>query len=512
MVAREQIISEIKSKLEKDMDSRLKIDRTLCLRSFYEFVKIFWNVVIPEKPVWNWHIEYLCSELEKISGNIIDRKPKEYDLLINIPPGTTKSTIVTIMFPAWLWAKDPTLRIISNSYSSDISTEHAIKSRDIILSDRYIKLFPWVQIRKDKSGKQSYDTTANGARYTTSTGGAITGKHAHLIINDDPQNPKQAESEAHRLQSIEHTKTLASRKVDKEVSVTITVMQRLNTRDVSGYLLENKSERLKHIKLPAEITENTKPIPESDCISLRNKATIIDKYLESESLLDKVRLTKNSIEEAKVDLGTRGYNGQFLQNPTAEDGDIVKKDWFRLISQDEFYRKYTRSSNTTHFFLDTAYTEKNENDPTGILGACKIDNDLYITSRIKVRKEFPELIRFIPEYVKANGYTSESTVRIEPKANGLSVIQTLKRETSLNITNTVQPKDDKKTRLYSVSPKIECGRVFLVEGFWNKEFIDEVSGFPNAAHDEDVDLLCYAIDYFLSDDINGDEVATNILW
>lgn len=509
---KDAIISELRPKLQKNFESRLMIDRALCSKSFYEFVKIFWNEVIPEKPVWNWHIEYLCSELQKISRNIIDRKPKENDLLINIPPGTTKSTIVTIMFPAWLWSKDPTIRIISNSYSSDISTEHAIKSRDIILSERYRKLFPWVVIRKDKSGKQSYDTTANGARYTTSTGGAITGKHAHLIINDDPQNPKQAESEAHRLQSIEHTKTLASRKVDKEVSVTITVMQRLNTRDVSGYLLENKSEMLKYIKLPAEITENTRPIPENDVVSQDSGKRIIDKYLENGGLLDKVRLTKKSIDEAKVDLGTRGYNGQFLQNPTAEDGDIVKRDWFGIISQNDFYRKFTQSRNTIHFFLDTAYTEKNENDPTGVLGACKIGNDLYITSRIKVRKEFPELVRFIPDYVKANGYTSESTIRIEPKANGLSVIQTLQRETNLNITKTPQPKDDKKTRLYSASPKIECGRVYLVESLWNKEFIDEVSGFPNSAHDEDVDLLCYAIDYFLSEEISGEEVVTNVLW
>lgn len=497
---RQHIISKLKRNVSKRRTSITELDREICNRSFYMFVQEFWNVVIPETPVWNWHIKYLCDELQKISVNIIKRQPKNYDLLINIPPGTTKSTIVTIMFPAWLWAKDPTLRIISNSYSSDISTEHAIKSRDIILSPKFKELFPWVQIRKDKSGKQSYDTTANGARYTTSTGGAITGKHAHLIINDDPQNPKQAESEAHRIQSVEHTKTLASRKIDKEVSVTITVMQRLNTKDVSGYLLENKSEGLHYIKLPAEITENTKPIPAE-----------VEKYYIN-NLLDEKRLTRNSINEAKVDLGTRGYNGQFLQNPTAEDGDIVKRDWFRIISTTDFNQKFYRQKTDVHFFLDTAYTDNNENDPTGILAVCKIGNDMYITNRLKVRKEFPELIKFIPEFARANGYTEDSTIRIEPKANGLSVIQTLQRETNLNITKTKMPKDDKKTRLYAASPKIECGRVFLVEGMWNKEFIDEVCGFPNAAHDEDVDLLGYAIDYFLSEDINGEEVVTNILW
>lgn len=487
------------------------IKRALCTKSFFEFVKEFWSVVISEDPVWNWHIEYLCKELQVLGFDIKDRKAKKHDLLINIPPGTTKSTIVTIMFPAWMWAIDPTIRIISNSYSSDISTEHAVKSRDIIQSLTYKKMFPHVVIRRDKSGKQNYDTTLNGARYTTSTGGAITGKHAHLIINDDPQNPKQAESEAHREQSVSHTKTLASRKVNKDSTVTITVMQRLNTKDVSGYLIANKSENLKHIKLPAEWTNLTAPFPLGDYVDYKKTKTVEDAYKENGMLLDAVRLKHSAISEAKIDLGTRGYNGQFLQNPTVEDGDIIKRDWFNKISLTDFDKMRSRVPTFIDFFLDTAYTDKSENDPTGILSACKINNDLYITNFRKFRKEFPDLIKFIPDFVRSQGYTEASSIRIEPKANGLSVIQSLKGETNLNITNTPTPKEDKKTRLYSISAKVECGRVFLVDGEWNTEFIDEVCSFPNAPHDEAVDLLCYAVDHNLTNLVE-EEVIDNILW
>ena len=472
----------------------------VCRRDFYFFVQEFWEVVIPEIPVWNWHIKYLCDELQSVAKNIFERKEKLHDLLINIPPGTTKSTIVTIMFPAWVWTIDPTLRIISNSYSSEISIEHAIKSRDIINSDKYRLYFPYVKIRKDKSGKQNYDNTENGARYTTSTGGAITGKHAHIIINDDPQNPKQAESEAHRKQAEDHTKTLASRKTDKSVSVVITVMQRLHTKDVSGYLLDKKSDRLKHIKLPAEITENTKPIPAD-----------LERFYK-ENLLDVKRLNKGVLSEAKTDLGSRGYNGQFLQNPTVEGGDIFKKEWFRIISQSDFEHLKWRHKTTNHFFLDTAYTDKSENDPTGILTTCLIENNLYIIHSEKWRKEFPDLVKIIPEYVAKHGYTPSSTIRIEPKASGKSVIQTLKQFTKLNVTQTPIPKDDKKTRANAVAPQVECGRVFLVEGSWNEAFLEEVSGFPNAPYDEDVDLLGYAINYHL----NGNKIKNgglqNILW
>ncbi|MDR2474602.1 MAG: hypothetical protein LBD45_01975, partial [Bacteroidales bacterium] len=156
----------------------LRVVSDECRRSFFYFVKTFWSVIIAETPVYNWHIEYLCRELQDLSVAIVGRQKKPYDLIINIPPGTTKSTITTIMFPAWLWTQDATLRIITNSYSADLSIEHAVKSRDIILSDKFRRLFPEIVLRRDKSAKSSYENTATGARYTTSTGGTITGKHA----------------------------------------------------------------------------------------------------------------------------------------------------------------------------------------------------------------------------------------------------------------------------------------------------------------------------------------------
>jgi hypothetical protein len=221
----------------------------LCKRHFFKFVQAFWGAIIPEEPVFNWHIPYLCGELEKMAYYIVNRLPKPYDLIVNIPPGTTKSTIVTIMFPAWLWTLDPSLRVISSSYSSDVSLDQAQKSKDIITCEKYRRLFPEVCIRRDKSGKGFYGNTAGGERYVTSTGSAVTGKHAHVIINDDPQNPKQADSEPLRLQAEEFTKTLSTRKVDKRNTPTITIMQRLHEDDVTGYLLKKKADKIRHICL-----------------------------------------------------------------------------------------------------------------------------------------------------------------------------------------------------------------------------------------------------------------------
>lgn len=460
-----------------------------CRKNLFYFVRTFWDVIIPEEPIFNWHIPYLCGELQKLAQYIFDRKPKPYDLIVNIPPGTTKSTIVTVMFPAWLWTNDPRLRIISNSYSGLLSVDHATKSKDIISSDKFRLLFPEIVIRRDKSGKQNYENTFTGYRYATSTGATITGFHAHVIINDDPVNPKQAESDELRLTANEHTKTLSSRKVNKANTPTITIMQRLHQDDVTGYLLGKKGESIKHINLPAEDCEDVKP------------AELRANYVDG--LLDPIRLSRTVLDEAKTDLGSRGYAGQYMQKPSAEGGNIIKEAWFQHISKGDFYA--LRFNETVHFFLDTAFDEKKkktDNDPSGILAACKIKNNIYIIHAKKVWKSFPDLIRFLPEYMSANYGSSSSTLRIEPKANGISVYQQLKESTELNVTKVPAPTTSKSERLHAKSPKIECGRVYLVDGDWTDEFIDEVCGFPQRTHDEYVDILGYCIDYFDNNDID----------
>jgi predicted phage terminase large subunit-like protein len=478
------MISQYKiSQIIHDEKFKIAYEKERCKRSFFYFLQTFWDLIIKEPPIYNWHIEYLCSELQILSESIIKREKKPYDLIINIPPGTTKSTITTIMYPAWLWIKDPSIRIITNSYSMNLSIEHATKSRDIIISEQYRRLFPYVQIRRDMSQKTSYENTLTGARYTTSTGGTITGKHAHIIINDDPLNPGQSTSALEIYAANEHTKTLSTRKVNKANTPTILIMQRLHENDVTGYILDKKGQSIKHINLPAEISETIKPIE------------LKEKYINGK--LDPIRLSDAVLDEARIDLGSRAYAGQYEQEPQEDGGNIIKYDWFKTITPDDFIKMQGNVQSTVTFFCDTAYTNQTWNDPTGIIATTKLGNDLYIIHAKKVNYKFPDLIRFMPEYVIEHGYTNESAIRIEPKANGLSVIDQLQETTHLNITKTPTPTEDKETRLNAASPSVECGRVILVAGQWNEEFITEICGFPNKTHDEYVDLLCYAVQHHL---------------
>lgn len=450
------------------------LHRSLCDSSFYYFLQTFWDVIIQEDPVWNWHIPYLCDELQRVGQRIIDRKPKEYDLIINVPPGSSKSTIATVAFPVWLWTKDPTLRVITGSYSGTLGMAHAMLSRDIIRSDRFRAMYPGIEMKVDKDNKSYYGNTEGGERVSTSVGGSITGIHAHCIIVDDPLNPTQASSEAERTTAnYWMDTTLATRKVDKKITPTIVIMQRLHEKDVTGHWLSKKGKSVRHICLPGKLDDNVNP-PE-----------LRERYVDG--LLDPVRLDIDTLSELHSDLGDYAYAGQIQQRPAPSDGGYIKRDYFgygERIPEDMIW----------NFTIDPAYTSKEENDPSALM-AYAVDEfgNTVIRNVESVRLEFPELLKYIQKFVNDNGYTNKSRIYVEPKASGKSIVQTLKRETGLNVMESKPPDRDKVARVQDVLPAIEAGRVHLIRGRWNEAFINQCVMFPNASHDDEVDCLVMAL-------------------
>lgn len=452
-----------------------KIRAEICKRSYFEFFQEFWGEIVSDPLIYNWHIEYLCNELEALGKRVFARQPKEYDLIINIPPGTSKSTICTIMFPVWCWVNDPTLRIISGSYASELSISQSVKSRDLLRSDKFLSYYGHLfGFKSDSDNKQHYENTKGGARFTTSVGGTITGKHAHIKILDDPINPKQAASDVELKSANDWVdKTFSSRNVDKKITPLIVVMQRLHEDDPTGHMLAKKGKRIKHICLPCDTSF---PIQPSE---LRSN------YVNG--LLDPQRLDRDSLAEQKLDLGSYAYAGQMGQQPAPDEGGLIKKAWFDIVDM-----KLEWIGKTINFTVDTAYTEKETNDETAVLGFFTDNNCMYIVSADEVWQEFPELTKYLPEFCNQNGYTAESRIYVEPKASGLSLIQQLKRSSQLNIITDDPPKDDKITRVRSISAILEAKRVKLIKGQWNQLFLTRVGQFPTAKNKGLVDCLSMA--------------------
>lgn len=401
---------------------------------------------------------------------------------------THNSEIVSRCFPAWALGRNPDLKIVGCSYSAVLAQQFSRSIQRIIDSKEYKEIFPGTflngsNVRTDTKGYlRNVDlfevVNRKGFYKCVGVGGSLTGTPVDIAIIDDPvKDALEAYSPVYRERVWDwYTSVLLTRLHND--SRQLFIMTRWHDDDLAGRILKQEAEQWTVLSIPA-VRESTDDGNASDPRGVGEAL-----WPERHSLERLLAAQRRS---------PRFFSALYQQSPTVEGGNIVKEAWFGRISRAEFERK--RNGAPVIFFIDTAYTDKTSNDPTGIIGACPIGGNLYVTCAKKVNMKFPELCRFIPRYVRDNGYTSRSSIRIEPKANGLSVIDQLAEYTGLNVSPTPSPKESKETRLNAASPFVECGRVFLVEGDWNGLFIDEVCGFPAKPHDEFVDLLCYAIDY-----------------
>src|SRR5690606_30006658 len=299
-----------------------EITAAICQRSLFEFFVEFWEVFNTTPYTHNWHIEYLCDEVQLVIDKyVLERKPhisadKWYtgildniglNTIINVPPGTTKTSIISRAVPAWIWTVDDSKSIMGSTIDDKNATEFATTTRDIIQSEKYQLFFPSVTIRRDVSAKTFYQSANGGRRYSLTTRGkSKTGKHVDIIIEDDPMDYTTAQSPQEAKQCIEGFKAIQTRKKNKEKNPYILVMQRLSNIDTTAHALKSLNN-LRHICLPAEnVYDNIQP-----------------QELESfyvDGLLDPVRLSRKILDNTKKGLNDDtkpiseiAYNIQFNQ-------------------------------------------------------------------------------------------------------------------------------------------------------------------------------------------------------
>lgn len=455
-----------------------QVKAELCKRDFPYFCREFWQEADTSIPVWNWHMDYIAEELQKVAQRVFDGEKKESDFIINCPPGTSKSMIVSILFPAWCFAVNPKIRIITCSYSSTIALELSSKSRNLMQGNKYDKYFPDVKLKRDENQKGFYKTNQNGYRFVVSTNANTLGMHGDIIILDDPQNLDAVHSVAERERVNNWvTGTLSTRKTDKLNTPTIFVQQRLHRRDLTSYLL-GRGNKYKHISLAA--TTNGKIIPE------KLKSRYVNGYL------DPIRLGEEALDVTKKGLGSYNYTAQIEQNPESDKNSIIKRKWIKIIHPgvlNDIIRDYEKK--TKVYFIDTAYGGKDA-DYNAILECFVHEGVLYVTNLYKSKEEFPDLIKSIKNFC-ING----KKLYIEKKASGKSVISQLRSLTNYSIIELDPGGDDKLTRLRAISPDVEGGRVVMVDDNWNEDVLSEVcSNTP--AYDDVRDVFTYAVNELLT--------------
>jgi len=445
--------------------------------SYYEFVKDCFSILVPgEEFIDNWHIKYICDILQAEVHRIVAKIPKIDDIIINVPPRSLKSIMTTVCLPAWAWMHSPHIKAIGSSYSADLSLDHNTMTKTIIESAWYQG--NWgdeIQISKDQNTKGYFRNTQRGFRACTSTGGSITGKGGDIIFIDDPVNPEHADSDIERERGNRFfDKTLISRLDNPDIGVFIVIMQRLHEDDLTGHLLAKQKEGMKwrHICIPAEKTPYITP------------KSLADNYTK-EGLFFPERFSRTVLDRLEIGSGGLGYSGQYLQMPFTEGGgiiDVTKFGWFTMSD--------LPPNLTWNFAVDSAYTKSKANDPTGIVAYAFHKNNYYIRAVTSDWLEFPALCRHIVFWTRREGYTSKSRIFVEPKASGMSVAQSLKDTTALNMVLDKPPTTDKVSRVQEVTPKVDGGRVFLLRGAaWVDKFTAQCEMFPNGIHDEYPDCL-----------------------
>lgn len=457
-----------------------------CRQDFFYLLQLFWPEICTDDLILNWHIEYLCNQLMEIARQVGDKKPKLHDLIINIPPGTTKSLICTVMFPVWCWINWYWMRFIALSYSGSLALEHAEMSRDLVKSDKFRKLFPELSIKRDKDMKSNFrlvKTTIGpagqervelgGNRFSTSVGGTLTGYHAHILLVDDPINPAQAVSEKELKTANEWLdSTISTRKVDKAITPTIVIMQRLHQDDPTGHMLAKKKDKLFHVCLPGEIKNYKEQL---------NPPELEKFYVDG--LLDPVRMDWEVIKELEADLGQYGYAGQIGQNPTPPAGGMFKVDHFQAITAMPMEVNILQ----TVRYWDKAGTAGGGAYTRGVK-MHKMKNGKFIISDVKGGQwDTDERERIILETAEADSRKVHVYVEQEPGSGGKESAQATIRNLAGFVCSADRPTGDKVFRADPYSVQVNNGNVLLLVGEWHRDFIEEHRFFPFSTYKDQVD-------------------------
>lgn len=472
------------------------VEGSLLSESLYEFVKAAWHVCEPSaRFVDNWHIRVICEHLEAVSDGRILR------LIVNIPPRSMKSTIISVMWPAWDWTRNPSRKWLFASYGQDLATRDAIATRRLIAS-------PWFQARwghvfeltSDQNQKTRYDNSKLGYRLSTSVGGRATGEGGDIIVADDPHNVREAESDAVRKGTCAWWfESMSTRGNDPERAARVIVMQRVHEEDLTAECL--KRGGYEHLCLPMEF-ERKHPTLSSTSLGFKDPRT------KEGELLWPARYTPAALKKLKIDLGEYGAAGQLQQRPSPRGGGLFKEEHVMLWPHDEELPDYEYIVQS----YDTAYTEDTANDPVActVWGIFRQKNVPYamLLDAWDDHLNYPQLRKKVVADWKARygGRRGQpmhparraSAVLVEDKGSGISLLQDL-RLARVPVVSYNPGKADKYARAQNILPLYELDMFYVIESSkepgqaisWARPFLKQLSGFGanTTAHDDYVDTF-----------------------
>lgn len=448
----------------------------LCRQRLLPFLMQAFALLHPDKPplVPAWYLQAMCRWLERVDAGELPR------LMIWIQPRTLKSFTVAIAYPCWLIGRNPHAQIMVATYGEALSNEHAEARRKLVSSELYQMLFPRTRIAPRGNSGGALQTTAGGKIRAVSVGGPVTGRGADVIILDDCMKADAAGSEAARLEAKSwYSGTLTQRINDKRDGKIVSIQQRICEDDLPAFLLEKGFSVL---SLPATAERDL-------AVEIGPGLTYTWKRGE---LLDPVRFPQEVLDQQRLDLGPQGYAAQYLQNPVAPEGNLLRMEWFRRFETPIERERFDRVIQS----WDPAATDL----PTSDWSVCTtwgmLADRLFLLDIMRQRLDFPRLKRAV---IAQRAKWKAEFVIIERSSNGLPLVQQLYSEgpfRPIAWPPTGMRQLDKAERLIAQTGQIEEGRVWLpaqLEGL--DVFLSELRAFPSGRYDDQVDSLTQVLEW-----------------
>jgi predicted phage terminase large subunit-like protein len=471
------------------------IDKTLAEKSLYHFLQQSWPQFDPSEFVGGWHLGAICDHLEAVNRGDIRR------LLINVPPRFGKTNLVAVAWPVWTWIqksdnrlRGPGVRFLCAAYGANKAQTDGVTARRLIASNWFQERWgKTVQIAPDRDNQEQYDTTAGGSRISTGVPESL-GKGGAIKIIDDPHKTEDVESpEVIRKQTRAYDEVWRTRSNDPQYGAEVVIMQRLGEFDLSGHLLEKDGADIVHLCLPLRFDAGRRCQTEIGFVDPRRK--------EGE-LLWPARFDNEWARKQQEGLNEYAWSGQYQQLPTTRGGAILKSELWKQYGPDDPIGMKLPPMNYVIASLDTAFTEKEENDASAltILGVWT-DRDTGFENVMLIyawqeRLELNDLVKRVKH--TCDRYKVD-TLLIENKASGIDVNNEILRmymRTDWGVTLYDPTRaGSKASRARSVSHLFEEGMVYAPNTEWAEMVQTQCMLFPKGSHDDLVDSLVAGLRY-----------------
>lgn len=464
---------------EQSADQERHSYRTSLEADFGAFVKAAWHVIRPGQTLkWSWHYDLIGEYLTLVYQRKIRR------LIINVPPRTLKSVQATVMFPVWVWTKQPGHNFACSSYSGELSTEHSVMRRTIIESDWFRSLWgDRLWLADDQNQKTKYKNNHEGQMIATSVGGTATGLGGDTLILDDGMSPKQAASEAERKTACDwFDNTWRSRLNDPATGAHVIVEQRTAQKDISGHLLAVEgAKEWTHLLLPLVATK-----------AERWKFPISGRVVEREpgEVLQPERFPPEVVASAQK--RSRVYSAQYQQDPAPDGGAVFQRKWWK------YYVAAPDDIDSLNQSWDMSFKKTSDSDHVVGQVWARRGGEHFLIDQVRERMSFTDAKKAVV-MMKAR-YPKTERILIEDKANGPAIIDAL--QSSISGIVAIQANDSKYSRAEAASADVESGNVYLpgpedTPPQWVAEYVEEHAKFDGmpGGEDDQVDATSHYLNW-----------------